>query len=372
MAKTTYDVVVRLLERQLKDAQDNLKNGRNANAPDIKALEQAVEDAQKALNKYKNAEGSDRNRLTKKYLNDYYDQVGDWVRDLVKQFPQLTNLFSRAISNQWNEAEFIEAIYKSAWWKEQKAKGRGATWLEAFIKENDPARQGVWLDEINLTKQRIRDIADSLYNMQLDDVDLDKIARRYLYQGWDANDERGLRVWLAGQLQRMQGEEPVEGEDPFTPGGQFAELERNFRDYTRGFGLQRTDDWYAKTAAAILNPESGVTADDILNEMIAEAESLYPALKGKLSKDRTVRDVANGYLSWASQILELDQDSIELTDPAIAAALGYGGADNPTMMPLWEYRKMLRRDSRWQQTDNARSTYSDLASTFLRSMGMVG
>ena len=370
MAATTFDVVVKLLERQLKDAEDALKLGRSNNAPDLKALENAVEDAKKALNKYRNAEGSDRRRLTEKYLNDYYDQVGEWVRDLVKQFPQLTNLFSKAINGGWSSDKFISEIYKSDWWKQQKEAGRGNRWLEAFIMENDPAKQGQWLDSITQVKQKIRDLADSLYNMQLDEAGLDKIARRYLYQGWDLNDERGLRVWLAGQLGKQQ--EPGEDGEVFAPGGQFAELERNFRDYTRGFGLQRTDDWYAKTAAAILNPESGVTADDIINEMIAEAESLYPSLKGKLSKDRTVRDVANGYIGWAAQILEMDQESIELTDPAIAAALGYGGADNPTMMPLWEYRRMLKKDPRWQQTDNARNTYSDLASTFLRSMGMVG
>lgn len=364
----TSDVVIKLLQRQLKDAQEAYKFGKQNNAPDLKALEKAVEEAKRVLDKYTNSDGSDRNRLTEKYLSDYYDKVGEWVRDLVKQFPDLTQLFSRAVSQGWNRDRFLREVYKSDWWAEQKAAGRGNRWLQAFVDENDPSRQGAWVDSIETVKQKIVDLADSLYNMQLNPDDLDKIARRYLYQGWDASDERGLRVWLARQLGKQEGED---GQD-FTPGGQYAELERSFRNYVRGFGLQRTEDWYANTAASILNPDSGVTADDVLNEMIAEAESLYPSLAGKLSKDRTVRDVANGYIGWASQILELDPESIELTDPAIAAALGYGSADNATTMPMWEYRKMLRRDPRWQSTDNALSSYSDLASTFLRSMGMVG
>ena len=372
-AKNMADVVVGILERELKDAQDRLKSARQNNAPDLKSYEQAVEDAKKALNKFNNAEGSDRRRLTDRYLNDYYDQVGDWVRDLVKQFPQLTALFSKAIKNGWSDQEFISEIYKSSWWKEQKKLGRGNRWLEAFILENDPAQQGRWLDSIESVKQKIKDLADSLYNMPLDEANLDKIARRYLYQGWDLNDERGLRVWLAGQLQRELGAEPVDGEEGFTPGGMLADYERSFRDAVRGFGVQRTEDWYRNTAAAILNPDSGITEDDIWNEIIAEAESLYPALAGKLSKDRSVRDAVNGYLAWAAQILEIDPESMELTDPALSKALGYSGADgNPTLMPLWEYRKELRKDPRWQQTDNARSSYSDLASTFLRSMGAIG
>ncbi len=369
-AENTFDVVVRLLERQLRDAQSNLKLGRQNNAPDIKALEQAVEDAQRAVDKYRESRGSDRSRLTEKYLGDYYDEVGDWVRDLVKQNPALINLFSQAVSNGWSTEKFIGEIYKSDWWKSQKEKGRGNRWLEAFIMENDPAQQGKWIDSIEAVKQKIRDMAESIYNMQVDEGELDKIARRYLYQGWDLADERGLRVWLGRQF----GERTEAEDGALTPGGLVLDTERQLRDAVRNFGLFRSKDWAAKTAASILNPESGLTEDEAWNELIAEAESLYPALAGKLAKDRSVRDVAGGYIGQLARYLEInDPELIDLQDPLLQKAFtNLDQNSNPQLMPLWQFTQEIKKDGRWQYTSNALDTYSRIGSDLSRMMGFVG
>lgn len=370
MAATTFDVVVKLLERQLKDAQDNLKLGKSNNAPDLKSLEKAVEDAQKALNKYRESRGSDRSRLTEKYLGDYYDKVGDWVRDLVKQFPQLTNLFSKAISQGWDSDRFLSEVYKSDWWKQQKEAGRGNRWLEAFILENDPAKQGQWMDSIDQVKQKIRDLADSMYNMQIDEGELDKIARRYLYQGWDLNDDRGLRVWLSRQF----GKQSTDPEADLTPGGMVLDKERSLRDAARAYGVFRPDDWFKRTAASILNPDSGFTEDDAWNELITEAESLYPVFAGKLSKDRSVRDVGAGYFSQLARYLEInDPELIDLQDPLLQKAFTNVDANgNPTAMPLWQFTQEIKKDGRWQYTTNALNTYSQIGSDLARMMGFVG
>jgi hypothetical protein len=368
-AENTFDVVVRLLERQLRDAQSNLKLGRQNNAPDIKALEQAVEDAQKAVDKYRESRGSDRSRLTEKYLGDYYDEVGDWVRDLVKQNPALINLFSQAVSNGWSTEKFIGEIYKSDWWKGQKEKGRGNRWLEAFIMENDPAQQGKWIDSIEAVKQKIRDMAESIYNMQVDEGELDKIARRYLYQGWDLADERGLKVWLAGQFGKQQA-----GGAELTPGGALLDTERTLSEAAREYGLTRDADWAKRTAQQILNPNSNYDEDDAWNELIAEAESKYPVFAGRLSKDRSVRDLASGYIGELAQMLELrDPSSVDLNDPLLRKAFtSLDDKNQPRLMPLWEFNQAIKKDERWQYTTNALSTYSQIGSDLARMMGFVG
>lgn len=365
-------VIIKLLERRLREAEEAYKSAKQNNAPNLKELEKAFRDAQKNLSQYRQSRGPDRKRLTNKYTDEYYDDVGEWVRSLVKQFPSLMNFFGRAIANGWDENTFLSELYKSDWWKEQGKAGRGARWLEIFMMENDPAQQGRWIDLVTQTSAKIKNIADRLYGMNLDGVDLDNLTRRYLRQGWDWNDEEGLRRWLATEFGR-QSAPGDDGSESLEPGGVFVDYERTFRDAVRGFGLKRTEDWFTKTAAALLNPDSGVSEDDVWNELISEAESLYPVFAGRLSKDRTVRDLASGYLGWAASVLELDPESIELDDPAVASALGYADdKGNPTLMPLWDYRKSLRRDPRWQMTDNAHDSYSNLASTFLKSMGAVG
>jgi len=371
MARTTGDVVVKLLERELKDAKDSLKLGKDNNAPNLKDLEQAVEDAQKRLDKFNESSGSDRKRLNEKYLGDYYEKVGDWVRDLVKQFPQLTNLFSKAINNNWDSTKFLNELYKSDWWTEQAKKGRGSVWLETFMMENDPSQQGKWIDTVDAVKQKIRDLADSIYDMQIDEGELDKIARRYLYQGWDQSDERGLRVWLSRQF----GKQSTAEEDPLQPGGALLDTQRTLEQALKNFGITRADrNWASKTAQDILNPESGVTADDVWNNLIAEAESLYPVFAGKLNKDYSVRDAGAGYLSQMYRYLELDNpDSIDLTDPLLQRAFtSLDDAGNPTLMPLWKFNQEIKKDDRWQYTTNALSTYSQIGSDLARMMGFVG
>jgi hypothetical protein len=378
MATSMSDVVVKLLQRRLKDAENSLKMGKDNNAPNIPALEKAVEEAKKAVAKYDAATGSARTRLTNKYLNEYYDRVGDWVRDLVKQFPQLTQLFSKAISQGWNDTRFRSELYKSDWWKEQKSKGRGNVWLEAFILENDPAQQGAWITKIDEVKRLIQDMADSMFNMRLDDVDLDKIARRFVYQGWDASDNRGLRVWLSRQFNKQQGavgddDDPGDVDDPRPTGGTFAELERGFRDALRAYGIERGSGWAAEMAQAVLDPESGITEDDVWNELIREAESMYPVFSGRVSRDRSVRDLAEGYVRTISNLLELDYEDVNLSDPLLQRAFTNLDKDNnPMLMPLWEFKKQARQDDRWQYTDNARDTYMSAASKFSRALGLAG
>lgn len=367
-------VIIKLLERRLREAEEAYKSAKQNNAPNLKELEKAFRDAQKNLSQYRQSRGPDRKRLTNKYTDEYYDDVGEWVRSLVKQFPSLMNFFGRAIANGWDANTFLTELYKTDWWKTEAA-GKGSKWLERFQLENDPARAPEWTQLVAETKRKIEKAADALYNMKLEDVDLDKLAVRYLRQGWDLYDEEGLRRWLATEFGR-QSDPKNPGDvdlEPLEPGGVFVDYERTFRGAVRGFGLKRTEDWFTKTAAALLNPDSGVSEDDVWNELISEAESLYPVFAGRLSKDRTVRDLASGYLGWAASVLELDPESIELDDPAVASALGYADdKGNPTLMPLWDYRKSLRRDPRWQMTDNAHDSYSNLASTFLKSMGAVG
>ena len=76
-------VIIRLLERRLKEAEEAYKSGKQTNAPDLKQLEKAFKDAQKNLSQYRESRGSDRKRLTNKYTDEYYDEVGEWVRSLV-------------------------------------------------------------------------------------------------------------------------------------------------------------------------------------------------------------------------------------------------------------------------------------------------
>jgi len=73
------------------------------------------------------------------------------------------------------------------------------------------------------------------------------------------------------------------------------------------------------------------------------------------------------YRNTMASLLELNPDSISLSDPLLRSAIQ---ADRE--MPIYEFQKALRKDPRWQYTDNARQTVSSGLTQVLKDFGFQG
>ena len=73
------------------------------------------------------------------------------------------------------------------------------------------------------------------------------------------------------------------------------------------------------------------------------------------------------YRNTMASLLELNPDSISLSDPLLRSAIQ---ADKE--MPIYEFQKALRKDPRWQYTDNARQTVSSGLTQVLKDFGFQG
>jgi hypothetical protein len=65
-----------------------------------------------------------------------------------------------------------------------------------------------------------------------------------------------------------------------------------------------------------------------------------------------------------ASILEINPESININDATLRSAIG-----PDKEMPLYEFERALRKDSRWQYTDNARQKVSEVASRIRRDFG---
>jgi hypothetical protein len=65
--------------------------------------------------------------------------------------------------------------------------------------------------------------------------------------------------------------------------------------------------------------------------------------------------------------LELDPNAINLNDPILRSAIGPTGE-----MPIYDFQRQLRKDARWQYTNNARKEVSDSVSKVLQDFGFMG
>lgn len=364
--KTPFSVAQ--ARRELREAERVLKQYENEKVKGqlLEDAKDAVREARKTLERLTSGSREDRREARSEFMGEYYNELGGpWIAELVKRDEELRRLFEKAIRTDDVEG-FLDDLYQSKWWNDPKKSG---SWKTAFQMEFAKDKTA-WNDSIEQAKQVIKDEAQRVYNMDVPEAILDQIARRFMYQGWSKNNYRGLKVWLASQFSKQSGDPEAD----FTPGGLLVEQERALRDAARNYGVFRPDDWFRKTSASILNPDANFTEDDAWNELIAEAESLYPVFAGKLSKDRSVRDVGAGYFSQLARYLEInDPELIDLQDPLLQKAFTNVDANgNPVAMPLWQFTQEIKKDGRWQYTTNALNTYSQIGSDLARMMGFVG
>lgn len=88
---------------------------------------------------------------------------------------------------------------------------------------------------------------------------------------------------------------------------------------------------------------------------------------GLLDQGVDLETIYSPYRRQMASLLEVDEDAISLDDPLLRAAIGPDKEQT-----LYDYKKMIRKDPRWQYTDNAREEVSDVALEVLRDFGFQG
>jgi hypothetical protein len=73
------------------------------------------------------------------------------------------------------------------------------------------------------------------------------------------------------------------------------------------------------------------------------------------------------YKNVMYQTLELNPDAINLNDSTLRSAIGPNGE-----MPIYDFQRALRKDPRWQYTNNAREDVSNSVTKVLQDFGFVG
>ena len=90
-----------------------------------------------------------------------------------------------------------------------------------------------------------------------------------------------------------------------------------------------------------LVPEYGAFADD----MMASLDSDEPV---------DAHTLAGPYIAAAASLLEMPEDAVDLSDKAIAKAMTYkNDKGEPVRMGMTEFKEMVKRDPRWEYTNNA-------------------
>lgn len=94
------------------------------------------------------------------------------------------------------------------------------------------------------------------------------------------------------------------------------------------------------------------------------AMGMPDSIKKMVADGTDLETIYQPYKNRMASILELNPETIDINDATLRSAIG---ADRE--MPLYEFEKALRKDSRWQYTTNARDKISEIATRISRDFG---
>jgi len=108
---------------------------------------------------------------------------------------------------------------------------------------------------------------------------------------------------------------------------------------------------------------------DTINKRIRSiaAMGMPDSIKEMVASGVDLETVYQPYKNRMAAILELNPEAIDINDPTLRAAIG-----QDKEMPLYQFEKALRKDSRWQYTNNAKKEVSDIALRVLKDFGLQG
>jgi hypothetical protein len=140
-------------------------------------------------------------------------------------------------------------------------------------------------------------------------------------------------------------------------------------NYARQFGLKLNPQQVQRYTQDYLFGRTQLS--DVLDTFRRDAAKKYVNFSDRILAGETVEDVAKPYKDMAAELLETaeigDEDNLILD-----ALTGRTPEGNAKYSSLADFKRAVKADPRWQQTNNARSEYFNVGQRILQDFGFLG
>ena len=245
---------------------------------------------------------------------------------------------------------------------------RGYDWFERYDSDQQQAEIAKALDKQNNTNLYEESIKDNKTNIaytarqkgvELDDATLTELAELARFNNWSAV-----------EIDNAIGQEVV---DLISAGGTATgaagKIQNDLQQWAASNGLNLTNAEVARyvESGAFGGRDLESIKQDIRKTYLAGA---YPAWSDRIAAGADPADIAAPYRKRIASLLELDEEQVGFDDGLLQRGLQSVGPDGkPRVMPLYEFEQEIRKDPRWQYTDNAYKTYTDVGTDLLKMFG---
>jgi hypothetical protein len=308
---------------------------------------------------------------------EFWYDLPDYI---FKTVPKLGELLVKAVNEGWDDEKFLSQAKLTTWWQQNSAPIRTRIIARAKLNElqaggQDTSKTEYAMDTATI-KRNVQTRARQL-GSNLDENAINQIVAR-IYDGFLENDTVAIDSFIApyiGKVTSIVG--TGTGMQPTGYTGQALQNYQALQAVAKANGLG------IKDILPRLSVLPGQNLDDVVLQKLATGELDINRLaqdarmiaaqgspdyvKNLLQQGYDLEQIYAPYKNVMAQLLELNPDEIELNDNTLRSAIG-----QDREMNVYDFKKALRKDSRWQYTENAREEVANSVLGVLRDFGFQG
>ena len=272
--------------------------------------------------------------------------------------------FFKLISDEMKRTGKPPTQYQFDKWATQNEwfKKYDSTQEQAFINKNNPVTADDYKRDVEVKGQQIRQMADTM-GIPITDEEIfgdNGLAEQAKFNGW-TNIE--IQNTLMPNLQNA-----------FSTGtdlkGTAGDVQNDLMEWSRRNGLDLTPTALSRYV------QDAVTGKQTVDDIKADLRKSYlvgafPAWADRIEQGYDPEVIAAPGQARIAKLLEIDENQVTFDDPLLQRALqGIGKDGKPSVVPLYELDKEIRKDARWDKTDNAYDTYAKVGTNLLSMFGL--
>lgn len=320
-------------------------------------------------------QGNDLNTLLAK--TEFWFDLPDY---LFKTVPDLGKLLVQAVNEGWDEEKFLSKAKLTTWWQQNSAPIRTRIIARAKFNELNSAGQDASKTEYAMDTATIKRSVQArarAMGANLDENAINQVVAR-IYDGFLENDTVAIDSFIAPYIGKVSS---IVGTGlGIQPSGYTGQALQNYQALQ---AVAKANGLSIKDILPRLSVLPGQNLDDVVLQKLATgeldinrlaqdarniaAQGTPDYVKGLLQQGYDLEQIYAPYKNVMSQILELNPDEIQLNDATLRAAIG-----QDKEMNIFDFKKALRKDSRWQYTEGAREEVANSVLGVLRDFGFQG
>ena len=310
---------------------------------------------------------------------EFWYDLPDYIFNLDSE---LGDLLVEAVNKNWEPEQFASALKLTKWVQKNSKNLRERIIARAKHNELRAAGEDVskteYAQDTASLRRTIQDRARRMGSV-LTDEQLEQVVGK-VYDGFLDNDSNAIDRFIAPYIGKITS---IVGTGLGTGGGQATYTGEALTNYQE---LQRIAKANGLKLEDIL-PKLSVPKDSTLENVVLQKLALGEldpnaiaqtarqfAAQGQpdyvrklLNQGYDLEQVYAPYRSIMASTLEIDPNQVDLNDPTLRGAI-----TNEGDMNIYDFKKLLRKDSRWDMTENARQEVSSAVYGILRDFGFRG